>query len=497
MADTIQSDTGAPAPDPGRGDRRPGTMSLSSKLLWLTILFVMIAEVLIFVPSVANTRVRWLADRLNTAAAAAVVIEGVDEMELPQSIQDDTLMATGTKAIVLRKDGASRLIASADMPPMVTHQYDLAAVTPVGAIVDAFDTILFGGDRVIRVYGPVADDPNMIIELVLEDAPLRHAMLIYGRNVFLLSLLISFITAGLVFFAINRIMIGPVRRMTENMQAFSEDPENPGKIIVPRPVGDELGVAEGHLAAMQSRLQQTLKQQRHLADLGLAVSKINHDMRNILTSAQLMSDRLAMIDDPMVKRFAPKLLRTIDRAVGYSSEVLAYGKAREAQPRRRFINLATLAGEVRDIVAEESGAGIDYVLDIDEALEVEADSEQMFRVIYNLVRNAAQAFGADPSDDAALVRRITLSARRTGAVVEIRVTDTGPGLPAKARENLFQPFRGSARSGGTGLGLAIARELVIAHGGSITLDEAVTQGASFRIELPDQPVPIDTFRARA
>ncbi|MEP3438004.1 MAG: HAMP domain-containing sensor histidine kinase [Hoeflea sp.] len=475
----------------------PRALSLSSKLLWLTILFVMIAEVLIFVPSVANTRVRWLTDRLNTAAAAAVVIDAVNEMELPQSIQDDALMATGTKAIVLRKDGASRMIASADMPPTVTHQYDLSAVTPVGAIIDAFDTFLFGGDRVIRVYGPVADDPDMQIELVLSDAPLRHAILIYGRNVFLLSLLISFITAGLVFFAINRIMIRPVRRMTENMQAFSHDPENPARIIVPRQVGDELGVAEGHLSVMQSRLQQTLKQQRHLADLGLAVSKINHDMRNILSSAQLMSDRLAMIDDPMVKRFAPKLLRTIDRAVSYSGEVLAYGKAREAKPRRRFINLVTLACEVRDIVAEETEADIAYVLDIEETLEVEADSDQMFRVIYNLVRNAVQAFGADPADDAALVQRITLSARRAGSVVEIRVADTGPGLPAKARENLFQPFRGSARSGGTGLGLAIARELVIAHGGSITLDETVTQGTAFRIELPDQPVALDTFRASA
>lgn len=478
----------------------PRTASLSSKLLWLTILFVMIAEVLIFVPSVANTRIRWLEDRLNTAAAAAVVIEGINDMALPRVIQNDTLMATGTKAIALRKDGMFRMIASVDDLPVVTHQYNLAGVSPLQAIIDAFDTILFGGDRIIRVYGPVGDDPDMTIDLVLEDQPLRHAMLIYGRNVFFLSVLISIITAGLVFFAINRIMIRPVKRMTDNMQVFSEDPENPGRIIVPRPVGDELGAAEGHLAAMQTRLQQTLKEQRHLADLGLAVSKINHDMRNILTSAQLMSDRLSMVDDPLVKRFAPKLLRTIDRAVGYSGEVLAYGKAREAQPRRRFINLAALAEEVRDIVAEESDqsdSGIEIVLDVNADLEVEADSEQMFRVIYNLTRNAVQAFSTDPADDAALVRRITLAARRSGSVVEIRVADTGPGLPAKARENLFKPFRGSARSGGTGLGLAIARELVLAHGGSIALDETVTQGTAFVIELPDQPVPLETFRARA
>ncbi|WP_339764824.1 HAMP domain-containing sensor histidine kinase [uncultured Hoeflea sp.] len=476
---------------------RPRARSLTSKLLWLTVLFVMIAEVLIFVPSVANTRLRLLEHRLDMAAAAAIVVDGVNDMELPQAIQNDTLMATGTKSIVLRKDGTSRLIASADMPPLVTHQYNLADVTPVRAISDAFDTILFGGERVIRVYGPVGDDPDMQIDLVFEDTQLRHDMLIYARNVFFLSVLISMITAGLLFFSINRLLLRPVQRVTDNMQAFSEDPENPGNIIVPVAAVDELTAAEGHLAAMQTRLQQTLKEQRHLADLGLAVSKINHDMRNILTSAQLMSDRLATIDDPMVKRFAPKLLRTIDRAVSYSSEVLAYGKAREAAPRRRFISLAALAGEVRDVIIEETSTDISFVLDMDEGIEIEADNEQLFRAIYNLARNAVQALEADASDDDAIVRRITFSARRRGLVVEIRVADTGPGLPAKARENLFQPFRGSARSGGTGLGLAIARELVLAHGGTISLDETVTQGTAFRIELPDQPLPLDKFRARA
>jgi hypothetical protein len=207
MTDDDQTQT-----DPVRAGHVMRGMSLSSRLLWLTILFVMIAEVLIFVPSVANTRIRWLQDRLNTAAAAAVVVDGVNEMDLPQSIQNDTLMATGTKAIVLHKDGAARMIASGDMPPVVTHHYDLSAVTPLSALADAFDTILFGGDRVIRVEGLVADDPGMTIELVLEDAQLRHAMLIYGRNVFFLSVLISLITASLVFFSISRMLIRPIHR---------------------------------------------------------------------------------------------------------------------------------------------------------------------------------------------------------------------------------------------------------------------------------------------
>ena len=459
--------------------------SLSSKLLWLTILFVMIAEVLIFVPSVANMRVRWLEDRLNTAAAAAVVIDGLDRMELPVSVRDETLMATGTKAIVLRSDGTSRIIVSSDMPPDVAVQFDLHNKNPVQMILDAFEALAFGGDRAIRVVGPVTGDPAKTIDLVLDDTPLRTAMFVYARNVFFLSILISFITAGLVFFAINRIMIKPVRRMTENMQAFSGDPENPARVIAPRGVRDELGLAEGHLAEMQTRLQETLREQKHLADLGLAVSKINHDMRNILTSAQLMSDRLAMVDDPMVKRFAPKLLRTIDRAVAYSGEVLAYGKAREAEPTRRRIRLKQLCTDICELVGEDKIAAIDFEIKVADDFEIDADSEQLFRALYNLVRNAAQALSADAADPS-LVRRITLAAETTGGVTEIRVCDTGPGLPKKARENLFQPFRGSARSGGTGLGLAIARELVLAHGGTIELVDTPGAGADFRIRLPLQ-----------
>lgn len=467
--------------------------SLSRKLLLLTILFVMIAEVLIFVPSIANTRLRWLQDQLNKAAGTSVIIDGLQGLVLPKKLQRDALMATGTKAIALRKDGATRLIASDDdMPSEVTHQYDLSDVDPVTAIVDAFDTLLFGGDRVIRVYGPVGRS-DMVIDMVLEDAPLRRAMLIYARNVLALSLIISLITASLVFFAINRMMIRPIRRLSESMEAFSAAPEDAARIIVPRDGDDEIVLAERQLAAMETELHHMLRQRKNLADLGLAVSKINHDMRNILSSAQLMSDRLAMVNDPVVKRLAPKLLRTIDRAVGYTREVLSYGRTREPEPKRRYLKLATLVGDVHDLLAIDR-QDVDFVVDIPPNLEVDADSEQLFRVIHNLTRNAIQAMQSDDRSDSALVRRITVSAERHGSVVTILVDDTGPGMPAKARENLFAPFRGSARSGGTGLGLAIARELVLAHGGKIELVEKALPGTAFRIVLPDQPLDIRKFR---
>ncbi|WP_235916397.1 sensor histidine kinase [Ciceribacter naphthalenivorans] len=469
---------------------------LSGKLLWLTMAFVMLAEVLIFVPSVASMRLRWLEDRLNTAAAAGVVIDGLQPAELPRAVQDDTLMATGTKAIALRKDGTSRLLAADHMPPQVDAKYDLSDVPAFQSIGDALYTLLFGGDRMLRVYGPIGDS-DMIIELVMEEKGLRQAMLAYAQSVFSVSLMISLITASLIYIAINRMMIRPMRRLTHSMQVFAENPEDPARILPPAPGNDEIALAGRHLALMQEQLQKTLKQQRNLADLGLAVSKINHDMRNILASAQLMSDRLVDVDDPMVKGFAPKLVRTIDRAVGYTSEVLAYGQASEAEPKRRRFRLAELCQEVRDILAIAPDSGIDFVDSVAADIEVDADSEQLFRVVHNICRNAVQALANHRLDDPGALRRITLSAQRIGSVVAIAIDDTGPGLAPKARENLFTAFRGSARSGGIGLGLAIARELVLAHGGTIALVEKPGPGTLFRIEIPDRPVALGDWRVRA
>jgi signal transduction histidine kinase len=254
-----------------------------------------------------------------------------------------------------------------------------------------------------------------------------------------------------------------------------------------------LGVAERELSSMQEKLQKTLAGQKHLADLGLAVSKINHDMRNVLASAQLISDRLSRVRDPSVQASVPKLVRSLNRAVAYTEGVLAYGRTQEAPPSRRRIRLRQLVEEVRDMLGIEPGSGIEFENDVDAGFEIDADPEQLFRVLANLSRNATQAMAGDAG--AEVVKRLSVTAARAGSVSRVMVADTGPGLPAKARENLFAAFRGSARSGGTGLGLAIARELVRAHGGSIELVESVGGRTVFAFTIPDQPVRIEEARS--
>jgi signal transduction histidine kinase len=478
--------------EPAHARTVPLARGLSVKLLLLTALFVMIAEVLIFLPSIANFKLRWLEERLGTAAAVSVVLVQEDTESLPRNLQDDVLMAIGAKAIAVREDGVSRLLVIAEMPPEVDEHIDIARTGPVAAMSGALDTLLFGGDRMLRVFGKVGESPTEF-ELVIPDKRLREAMLVYSRNVALLSLFISSLTASLVYAAIHRIMIRPIRAMTGSMLAFARVPDDPGRIIAAGDRDDEIGVAQRELADMQKRLQKTLGEQKHLADLGLAVSKINHDMRNILASAQLLSDRLRGVRDPSVQAVAPRLLRALDRAVSYSEGVLAYGRTQEPPPSRRRLRLRQLVDEVEDLLGMDSSGSIEFVNAVDAAFEIDADSEQLFRVLTNLSRNAVEAMAGD--DGIAVVRRLTISGERTGSVSRILVTDTGPGLPRKARENLFAAFRGSARSGGTGLGLAIAHELVRAHGGALELVESIGGRTVFSVTIPDQPVRLDEARS--
>jgi signal transduction histidine kinase len=491
MTDQAPANEVSTAAADAKSGRVPFARRLSTKLLFLTIGFVLISELLIFPTSVAGFRIQWLEQRLATAAAVSIVLIQSDPGKVSQGVQDDVLMATGVKAIAVRERGISRLMVVTGVPPEVDDQVDLDNVDPWQAISGAATTLFFGGDRTLRAFGKVGDSDKEF-ELILSDARLRAAMLSYARNIALISLLISAITAAMVFAAIHGLLVRPIRSFRNSMLAFAAAPDEPASIIRDSGRKDEIGVAERELAAMQTQLQRILGEQKHLADLGLAVSKINHDMRNILASAQLISDRLRLVKDPVAQAFAPKLLRALDRAVAYSEGVLAYGRTQEPAPVRRPVRLRQLVEEVGSVLALDQAGGIEFENRVDAGLEIDADSEQLFRVLNNLARNAVQAMAADAGS--ALVRRLTIAAERSGSVCTILVSDTGPGLPPKARENLFSAFRGSARSGGTGLGLAIAHELVRAHGGTLKLVESISGRTVFSIAIPDRPVSLEAVR---
>ncbi|MCX5496355.1 HAMP domain-containing sensor histidine kinase [Kaistia dalseonensis] len=491
--DDASSAGAATLPDRVVLSTRPRGPGLTAKLIIVTILFVMATGIAGFVPSLAAFRLRFLEDRLATARAASVLLDSSIWSDVPRTVQDDLLSAVGATAVVLRTGGATRLLAAADMPPSVDETADLRSSDMLGSIGAAFQTLTAWTPRTLRVIGPAQDGASL--ELIISDRPLRAAMLHFAGNILALSALISIIAAIPIYISLQRLFVRPMRRLSQAMVRFSQDPEDKNGIIVPSGRSDEIGIAENELAAMQSQLSETLSQKRHLADLGLAVSKVNHDLRNLLASAQLFSDRIAALPDPTVQRFAPKLIATLGRAIDYCQTTLAYGRAREREPRRRLVALTRVARDVYEVLGLDQNARIRFESRVPPGFEVDADPDQLFRVLLNLCRNAIQAM--DGEDDPAVVRRLSIEAMRRGTVAVIRVCDTGPGVPEKARVNLFQAFQGGVRPGGTGLGLAIAAEIIRAHGGSIALVDEAGPGASFEISVPDRPASFDqAMRAR-
>ena len=457
-----------------RSSLLPGARrSLSMRLLVLTVFFVMVAEVLIYVPSIANFRERWLEDRIAAAHLAILALEATPDQMVSENLKGQLLDHAGAHAIVMHKPGVRQLLAAGSLPAM-----DLAVHLGEGAapalIWQALATLSVGGDRVLRVLGPSPKASNVTIEVLIDEAPLRAAMLVYSRNIVVLSIFISVITAALVYVSIHWLLVRPMRRITEGVTQFAENPEDLSAGVPSSNRRDEIGAAQTVLVKMQGDLRAALRQKEHLAALGSAVAKINHDLRGILSTAVLLSDRLATIDDPTVKRIAAPLIQSIDRAIALCTQTLNFARDQGPRLHRSRFPLGVLVSEVGEDLSAVQQGPCPIQSEIGGGLTIEADREQLYRVFANLARNAVEA-GADAI-------RVSATNGRDGVAIDI--IDNGPGLPQRAQKSLFQAFAGSARKGGTGLGLAIARDVMRAHGGDIVLVSTGEAGTQFRLALP-------------
>jgi signal transduction histidine kinase len=475
---TIPSATNHEAPVQTRSGRFFNT--LSGRFLLLTVAFVMLAEVLIFVPSVARFQVDYLQLRLEKAQIAALSVLASDDLIMPE-LESELLANAEVFNVVLRRDEVRQLVLSSAVPAEIEETIDLRMSMPWALIRQAFHTLFEPENRVVRVIGNPVREAGLLIEITMETKGLRAALLDYGLRILLLSALISAVTAVLLFFSVRVLLVLPIRRVVRQIDAYAQAPEDARRLIAPSASVTELRTAEDALHSLQTQLTGALKQKERLAQLGGAVAKISHDLRNVLTTAQLFADRMEGSTDPTVAKSAPKLVKSISRAVSLCESTLAFGKAEEGAPVLQRFQLLPVVNDVMEGEGLLADGPVAPLMDVPPGYVLRADPEQLYRILSNLVRNAKQAIEATGKPGS-----IEVSAHEDEQAWLIRVGDTGPGLPPRARDNLFTAFQGGVRKGGTGLGLVISAELVRGHGGTLELARSDDDGTEFLIRLPKE-----------
>ena len=460
----------------------PWPRGLSGRLLLLTALFVMLAELLILAPSLAGFQEQWLSERVQRAEIAALVVEAAPDQRVSEQLSQRLLEGSGVLAISVQAQGVRSLILAAPRLERFPAVVDLRNRDWWTRLSRPWWSLIGGTPgRTLRVVAAPRFTGGEFVEIVVPEAPLTQALRTHLAQVLGVALFLGVVAGALVYLTLASFLVRPVGRITLAMELFRADPNDPAARLKPSGRKDEIGRAEAELDRMQEEIRAALQSRARLAALGEAVAKINHDLRNMLTSAQMASDRLAALGDPQVSQALPRLERALDRAIRLAEDVLEYGRSSEPAPQIAPVPLRPAI----EAAAEDAGlsdAGVRLVCEVAAEATVRADSDQLHRILVNLMRNAREAIEHAPLKHGR--GTVTASATEQDGAALIRLTDDGPGVAERVRERLFQPFAGSGRPGGAGLGLAIARELAQAHGGDVTLAASGPGGSTFEVRLP-------------
>jgi PAS domain S-box-containing protein len=248
------------------------------------------------------------------------------------------------------------------------------------------------------------------------------------------------------------------------------------------PLHDPAGRHSGSMGIVldvtaQREMRERLVERERLAAVGEMAAHVAHEVRNPLAGIRAACEVLFTKDESAgdTKEIGREVLHQIDRLDQTVSELLQFAAPRAIEAVQTDLN--GLIDRVISIFREHP-ASREVLLERrfqDDLPSIEIDPRQFEQVLYNLLLNAAQAMAQQGS--------VVVATRLGSDGIEIRVRDTGPGLPPGVNEKLFQPFFTTRREG-TGLGLAVARKIVVAHGGTIEAANSQAGGAEFLIRLP-------------
>lgn len=461
---------------------RLSSRSLSARVFWLIAGIILLVAFVAVMPGLSLDRQNWLRDRVIQAHLAAMSIK--DGAGPADPALRDTLLRLSDSVAISLKSGNTEISLLPDTMPAQSAAIDLDQESPITRLWRA-DLDLLGlappFARIAVTYPGSAARLEVTISRRELTRDLRRSMARSAE----IAVVLAAVTASLVFAALDRLLVRPMRIITASIAGFRRSPGHSGlgglKWLSARG-DDEIALAARELAAMQDELRAVLWRNARLAALGTAVNTINHDLRNILASALMTAGRLQHHEDPKVQRAANILVTAIERAVDLVSRTKDFAQEGPPAVTRSAVGLHELVNEVADMLLA-ADASVTFENRVPPGLVLPLDRSQIYRVLVNLLRNAMEA-GAS---------LISLQAERIGGIDALTVADNGPGLPPKIVSNLFQPFIAAGRNGSTGLGLAIAHDLIRAHGGDLTLRKTGPEGTIFVLALsgPATPEPAE------
>jgi signal transduction histidine kinase len=426
---------------------------LAARVLAVTIGFVLLAMSLFYVTRLTAHREMLLHGKISAVQTTVDAFGMAGATPPPQDLSQKILNSVDVKWMAIETRAGRHEFVTAGGPLESVESIKADDTSYLESMAATFHALFAAPGTVVKLSAPAqANEPA--IEFAFDESTLVQSLRRVSYNFLTISLTIAAVVTCVLWSALWRMVLQPVRRLTSNIIAFGESPQDASRVIAPSGRGNEIGRAETALAVMQG---------------------------------SLASDRLATIPDPLAQRLAPRLVATLDRAIQFCQSTLTYGASRELPPSRRRFDLSDLVSQVVEAATAEHEVAIDYNIDIPPRFCVYADPDHMLRVLENLSRNAAQALMAKGATDGR-PKAIRFAAIRTDGLALVEISDTGPGFPPDQHDRIFEPFHKSTSDVGAGLGLAIAADLVTRNGGGITLAPAKAEdfycGARFLIKLP-------------
>jgi two-component system sensor histidine kinase VicK len=258
--------------------------------------------------------------------------------------------------------------------------------------------------------------------------------------------------------------------------------------------GDEIGVLSGTFNTMAFQLEGTLEELKKAEKLRRDfVANVSHELRTPLTSIRTYAETLTENDDlpfDMQLEFLRVILNESDRMTKIVQDLLELSKFDSGNTKFN-IERFSLESSVRDVYAAmvltAQQRGLSVNLDLpDDLPQITGDRARVEQVLMNVITNAVKY---TPEGGV-----IDITAAVNGGTAEVKISDTGVGIPEEDMPHVFDRFyrvdkARSRESGGTGLGLSIAREIIVRHGGDISMRSVPGEGTQVTITLPVEGVP--------